>query len=179
MTLLGVEMTENKVDPELAKRLKDKLENELLPKLHSSKIKTRTVIAVNVIALVDRQIGKAEGPLEAEWEKLRGYVQDQPKAVKLVADLQAAVLKYDEELRNKTDDAEADEDAMRKAANGIIRSAVMAKLKSLQDGDREEDAAESAAANKVVLAEVKEADAADGLPPSPIAAEMEGKKSES
>jgi hypothetical protein len=179
MTALGVEMTEKKVDPELAKRLKDKLENELIPKLQSQKIRTRTVIAVNVIALVDRQIGKAEGPLEGEWDKLRGFVQDQPKALKLINDLQAAILKYDQELREKSTDTEADEDAMRKTANGIIRQAVMAKLKSLQDADRAEDAAEAAVATDAVVSEVSEANAADGVPPSPLEAELEAKKAKS
>jgi hypothetical protein len=170
MALLGVDMTEKKADPELAKRLKEKLEKELIPRLQSSKIQMRTVVAVNVIALVDRQIGKGEGPLEAEWEKLRVLVQDRPKAVKLITDLQAAMLKYDEELRASLEQAEADEEAMRKAANGIIRSAVMAKLKSLQEADREEDARQSELATEAVIDEVRQANAAEGIPDSPFAA---------
>ena len=128
------------VDPEMAKKLRERLETELIPKLQNQKIRTRTAVAVNVIALVDRQIGKGEEQLEAEWEKLRQIAHDQPKALKLVEDLRAAIYKYDDEIRTKSREAEADEPAMRQAANGVIRGAIMAKLKALQEIDREEDA---------------------------------------
>lgn len=134
------------VDAEMARKLKEKLETELIPKLQSQKIRMRTVVAVNVISLVDRQIGQGESGVGEEWEKLRGYVKDHPKALKLINDLEAAIAKYDEEIRTKAREAEADEPAMRKAANGVIRAAILAKLKSLQEADREEEAREKAAA---------------------------------
>jgi hypothetical protein len=130
------------VDPEMARKLREKLETELIPKLQNQKIRTRTAVAVNVIALVDRQIGQGEGQLDDEWEKLRDITRDQPKALALVESLKVAIDKYDEEIRTKSRDAEADEPAMRRAANGVIRSAIMAKLKALQDLDREEEARE-------------------------------------
>ncbi|HET8645932.1 MAG TPA: hypothetical protein VFO85_10605, partial [Vicinamibacteria bacterium] len=127
------------VDPELARKLKEKLETELIPRLQNQKIRTRTAVAVSVIALVDRQIGQGEGGLEEEWEKLRQMTHDQPKALQLVENLKLAIDKYDDEIRTKSKEAEADEPAMRKAANGVIRGAIMAKLKALQDLDREEE----------------------------------------
>lgn len=133
------------VDPEMARKLREKLESELIPKLQNQKIRTRTAVAVSVIALVDRQIGQGEGQLEEEWEKLRIIAKDQPKALELVENLKVAIDKYDDEIRTKSREAEADEAAMRRAANGVIRSAIMAKLKSLQDLDREEDAREAEA----------------------------------
>lgn len=135
-------MTDKTVDPEMARKLRERLETELIPKLQNQKIRTRTAVAVNVIALVDRQIGQGEGGLDGEWEKLRQITKDQPKALHLVDSLKAAIDKYDDEIRTKSRDAEADEAAMRRAANGVIRSAIMAKLKALQDLDREEDAKE-------------------------------------
>jgi hypothetical protein len=134
------------VDPEMARKLRDKLETELIPKLQNQKIRTRTAVAVSVIALVDRQIGQGEGQLEEEWEKLRNIAREQPKALELVENLKVAIDKYDDEIRTKSREAEADEAAMRRAANGVIRSAIMAKLKSLQDLDREEEAREAEAA---------------------------------
>ncbi len=136
------------VDPEMARKLRDKLETELIPKLQNQKIRTRTAVAVSVIALVDRQIGQGEGQLEEEWEKLRNIAKDQPKALALVENLKVAIDKYDDEIRTKSREAEADEAAMRRAANGVIRSAIMAKLKSLQDLDREEDSREGDAGEK-------------------------------
>lgn len=133
------------VDPEMARRLREKLETELIPKLQNQKIRTRTAVAVSVIALVDRQIGQGEGQLEDEWVKLRLIAKDQPKALQLIDSLKVAIDKYDDEIRTKSREAEADEAAMRRAANGVIRSAIMAKLKALQDLDREEDAREAGA----------------------------------
>jgi hypothetical protein len=133
-------MTNKSVDPEMAAKLRERLETELIPKLQNQKIRTRTAVAVNVIALVDRQIGQGESGLEKDWEQLRQITKDQPKALQLVESLKAAIDKYDDEIRTKSRDAEADEAAMRRAANGVIRSAIMAKLKALQDLDREEDA---------------------------------------
>ena len=145
MTPFGAEMTKT-VDPEMARRLREKLETELIPKLQNQKIRTRTAVAVSVIALVDRQIGQGEGQLEDEWVKLRLIAKDQPKALQLIDSLKVAIDKYDDEIRTKSREAEADEAAMRRAANGVIRSAIMAKLKALQDLDREEDARAEAAA---------------------------------
>ena len=139
-------MTTKNIDPEMAAKLKERLETELIPKLQNQKIRTRTAVAVAVIALVDRQIGHGEGKLDHEWDKLRDMTKDQPKALHLVDTLRAAIDKYDEELRTKAAEAEADEAAMRQQANGVIRGAVMAKLKALQELDREEDAREAAAA---------------------------------
>jgi hypothetical protein len=139
-------MTNKSIDPEMAAKLRERLETELIPKLQNQKIRTRTAVAVNVIALVDRQIGQGESGLEKDWEQLRQITKDQPKALQLVESLKAAIDKYDDEIRTKSRDAEADEVAMRRAANGVIRSAIMAKLKALQDLDREEEAKEKAEA---------------------------------
>jgi hypothetical protein len=147
MTATGAEMTKT-VDPELARKLRERLETELIPKLQNQKIRTRTAVAVTIIALVDRQIGHAEGQLDGEWDKLREMTKDQPKALKLVDDLKVVIDNYDQELRTKSAESEADEEAMRKAANALIRGAIMAKLKALQELDREEDAREAAAAKE-------------------------------
>ena len=132
-------MTNKNFDPEMAAKLKERLETELIPRLQNQKIRTRTAVAVSIMALVDRQIGKGEGKLEHEWERLRELAKDQPKALNLVDTLKVAIDKYDDELRTKSAEAEADETAMRQAANGVIRGAIMAKLKALQELDREED----------------------------------------
>lgn len=143
-------MTSNKnIDPEMAAKLRERLENELIPRLQNQKIRTRTAVAVSVIALVDRQIGGGEEGLDGEWQKLRQLTKDQPKALQLVESLKAAIDKYDDEIRTKSREAEADETAMRRAANGVIRGAIMAKLKALQDLDREEEAKEKAEADEI------------------------------
>ena len=134
------------VDPEFARKLKEKLETELIPKLQNQKIRTRTAVAVSVIALVDRQIGKGEEHLDGEWEKLRQFSEGQPKALQLIDNLKAAIDNYAQEIRTKAAEPGADEAGMRRAANGVIRNAVLAKLKALQDQDREDDAKEAAAA---------------------------------
>ena len=136
-------MTNKNIDPEMAQKLKERLETELIPRLQNQKIRTRTAVAVAIMALVDRQIGRGEGKLDAEWDRLRDMTKDQPKALNLVETLKVAIDKYDEELRTKSTEAEADEPAMRQAATGVIRGAIMAKLKALQELDREEEEREA------------------------------------
>jgi hypothetical protein len=131
------------VDPEMARKLQERLETELIPRLQNQKIRTRTAVAVAIIALVDRQIGRGEGKLDQEWERLRDMTRDQPKALNLVETLKGAIDQYDDELRAKATEAEADETAMRQAATGVIRGAIMAKLKALQELDREEEEREA------------------------------------
>lgn len=132
------------IDHEMAAKLKERLETELIPRLQNQKIRTRTAVAVAIIALVERQIGRGEENLEPEWDRLKEMTKDQPKALNLVETLKVAIDKYDAELRAKSAEAEGDEAAMRQAANGVIRGAVMAKLKALQELDREEDEREIA-----------------------------------
>jgi hypothetical protein len=149
-------MTNKNIDPEMAQKLKERLENELIPRLQNQKIRTRTAVAVAIMALVDRQIGRGEGKLVEEWERLRDMTRDQPKALNLVETLKVAIDKYDDELRTKSTEAEADETAMRQAATGVIRGAIMAKLKALQELDREEDEREANAKNAAAMAESEE-----------------------
>jgi hypothetical protein len=138
-------MTDKNIDPEMAAKLKERLETELIPRLQNQKIRTRTAVAVAIIALVDRQIGRGEGKLEEEWTRLKEMAKDQPKALALVETLKVAIDKYDDELRTKSAEAEADESAMRQSANGVIRGAIMAKLKALQELDREDEQKQAAA----------------------------------
>jgi hypothetical protein len=96
-------MADNR-DDEMVRRALERVEKELLPKLKSSKLRLRTVVAVNVLAIVDRQIGRGEGPLPEEWERLRGFVKDFPDALALVQSLEGAIAKYDADLRQKIEE---------------------------------------------------------------------------
>lgn len=124
----------------MAREFLRRLEIDLIPKLKSPKGQLRSIVAVHVLTIVERQIGRGEGPLNEEWDQLREVVKNYPKASQLIEGLHAAISKYEEDLLAKVREAEADEEQLRKAAYGVIASALMAKLNSLKEQEAEEDA---------------------------------------
>jgi hypothetical protein len=105
-------MTNKTVDPEMAAKLKERLETELIPGC-----RTRRSARAPPSRSPHRAGGPADRPrrgkLQDEWERLRDMTKDQPKALHLVETLKVAIDKYDDELREKSTEAEADESAMR------------------------------------------------------------------
>ena len=91
----------------------------------------RILVAAHVLLIVDRQIGRGEGPLESEWERLGAMVQDQPGAPELVESLRAAVSSCEAMLTQRLAEAQQaglDEPAMREAVLSFIRTALLEKL---------------------------------------------------
>ena len=95
------------------------------------RLRFRILVAAHVLLIVDRQIGRGEGPLESEWQRLASMVEDQPGAPELVASLRGAVSQCEATITEKLGEAKEsglDEAAMRQAILGFIRAALLEKL---------------------------------------------------
>jgi hypothetical protein len=91
----------------------------------------RILVAAHVLLIVDRQIGRGEGPLEAEWQRLAEMVKDHPGALELVDSLRAAVTQCEATVTSRLAEGKErglDEAAMRAAILTFIRAAVLEKL---------------------------------------------------
>ena len=98
---------------------------------HDPRMRFRILVAAHVLLIVDRQIGRGEGPLESEWERLADMVKDHPGAPELVASLRSAVASCEVTLVDRLAEAHQaglDEAAMRRAILSFIRAALLEKL---------------------------------------------------
>jgi hypothetical protein len=127
MTDQPKDMDDDLVDPAFPERL----EKALGVKLPSAKISMRSAVALAIMAIVDRQIGKGDPEAIKEWEKLRGVVEAHPAANAQVTELQAALQKYEDDLQKQIK-AGADEEQVRRTAATIVKMAIMSKMKSFQ-----------------------------------------------
>ena len=99
---------------------------------HDPRMRFRILVAAHVLLIVDRQIGRGEGPLEAEWQRLADMVKDHPEALALVDSLRAAVAQCEATIEEKRaagkDQGGGDEATSRKVVLAFIRAALLEKL---------------------------------------------------
>ena len=115
------------VDPAFPERL----EKALGVKLPSPKISMRSAVALAIMGIVDRQIGKGDPEAAREWDKLKDVVHNHPAANAQVSELHTALQKYEDDLQKQIQ-AGADEDQVRRTAATIVKMAIMSKMKSFQ-----------------------------------------------
>ena len=121
-------MSDEETKQKLAKAARAKLAAQLMPALADPANRLRTAVAIKVLAIVDREIGKGEPRVESDWSKLKEMVAGQEGASELVSNLQASVQTYGDELRAKIAAGEADEKTARAAALKVIRVALLRKI---------------------------------------------------
>lgn len=63
--------------------------------------RTRDAITERTLRLVDRQIGRGEVTSPAEWQELRDLAGGHEESLRLVAELQSVVERFDAQLRVK------------------------------------------------------------------------------
>ncbi len=63
--------------------------------------RTRDAITERTLRLVDRQIGRGEDTSPAEWQELRDLADGHEESLRLVAELQSVVERFDAQLRAK------------------------------------------------------------------------------
>ncbi len=107
---------------------KEKIAGEMLPALKDPQTRMRTVVAMKVLAIVDREIGKGMGHLPDEWGKLRQIVAQSPEAVEMVTRLEGAVRSYGEDIERKIKAGEVDAEQGREAALRTIRLNLLKKI---------------------------------------------------
>jgi hypothetical protein len=63
--------------------------------------RARDAITERTLRLVDRQIGRGEATSPAEWQELRDLAGGHEESLRLVAELQSVVERFDAQLRAK------------------------------------------------------------------------------
>ena len=121
-------MSDEPKDPDSRRAFRERLEKEVMPGLAQPRSNMRMAVATNIMAIVDRQIGQGDHEAKKEWEQLLELVKGQPEATTMVANLAAAVHKYDEDLQAKIQ-AGADEAKLRSSAADLLKRVVMSMAK--------------------------------------------------
>jgi hypothetical protein len=112
----------------LAEAIRDKLAERLAPLLGDPRNRLRMMVAMKVLAIVNREIGQGEPRLQSDWASLKETVAGQEGAPELVASLETAVSTYRDELQSRIAAGEMDEGPAREAAVKVIQLALLKKL---------------------------------------------------
>lgn len=112
---------------ELAEAVRQFLQEELAPTLDDPRLRFRTLIAANLMAIVSRELRAGAAPLRAEWRALAGLLgrSDAPPAD---AELHAAIDVMGRELRARIRAGAADTGPWGEAARAFAEAAVTARL---------------------------------------------------
>ena len=142
MTASGATMTESKpkADPEMVKAIKAKLEERLIPKLQGKRFRRKTVVALNVLSIIDHRIGKGEPPNPEAWEAVRTAVRtDRPEVLPQIELAEAAIEKFATELDAKLASGSENAESARAVAAKMLGTGIMKKLKLASETDEEDE----------------------------------------
>ena len=134
-------MTESnpKADPEMVKAIKAKLEERLIPKLQGKRFRRKTVVALNVLSIIDHRIGKGEPANPEAWEAVRAAVRtERPEALPQIDAAEAAIEKFAHELDTKFPAGGEDMEVARATAAKLLGTGIMKKLKLASETDEED-----------------------------------------
>ena len=115
---------------ELLQAIRDLLEQEILPSLTDARLKYQTLIAINVLRMLEREVPEEEGRLRAELGALQELL-DLPRTAPPAdaALLRRRVLEANLELCERIRQGLADADPWRQRVLAHVRSAVEEKLR--------------------------------------------------
>ena len=114
---------------ELLTAVREFLERDLLPGLEGRK-RFHGLVAVNVLAIVARELGTEEGALVDEWRRLRDLLAvDETQPPGRLAGLRAAVRALTERLVDRIRAGDADQGPFADAVRAHVRMTVVEKLR--------------------------------------------------
>jgi hypothetical protein len=105
------------------------LDQEIAPTVSDSRLRFRTLIAINVLKIVSRELELGNSGLSAEWERLTSLVARSGAPPARDADLASAVDEQQRQLRDRIRSGDFDEGDRFAAALDYAESAVIAKLR--------------------------------------------------
>lgn len=121
-------MADEQDKDKMAEAIRGKLAERLAPLLGDPRNRLRMLVAMKVLAIVNREIGQGEPRLESDWVNLKEAVAGQEGASELVATLEKAVGTYRDELQSRIAAGEMEEGPARDAAVKVIQLALLRKL---------------------------------------------------
>jgi uncharacterized protein DUF6285 len=122
-------MADRPTKEELVKLAKQRIAERLLPALKDPANRMRTVVAIRVLSIVEREIGKGEPRREQDWAELKEIVAPQKGAPEMVESLEKAINSYGEELAAKIKSGEVEEGPARAAALKLLRLTLLQKIR--------------------------------------------------
>jgi hypothetical protein len=121
-------MADEQDKEKLAEAIRGKLAERLEPLLGDPRNRLRMMVAMKVLAIVNREIGQGEPRLQSDWSSLKETVAGQEGVPELVATLETAVGTYRDELQSRIAAGEMEEGPAREAAVKVIQLALLQKL---------------------------------------------------
>ena len=91
-------MNDRPTAPELIAAARDFLQSELIPTLSDRRLRFRTLVAANVLTIVQRELAGEETQLRAEWAWLAKVLGPSDSAPARLAPLRNAVLEANRQL---------------------------------------------------------------------------------
>jgi hypothetical protein len=129
-----------KADPEMVKAIRAKLEERLIPKLQGKRFRRKTVVALNVLSIIDHRIGRGEPHDPAAWEAVRAAVRtERPEALPQIDAAEAAIEKFASELDTKLAAGGENVQVARATAARLLGTGLMKKLKLASETDEEDE----------------------------------------
>jgi hypothetical protein len=134
-------MTESKpkADPEMVKAIKAKLEERLIPKLQGTRFRRKTVVALNILSIIDHRIGKGEPHDPEAWAAVRKALTERPEVLPQIDVAEAAIEKFASELDAKLASGSENAEAARAVAAKMLGTGIMRKLKLASETDEENE----------------------------------------
>jgi hypothetical protein len=121
-------MNDRPTATELVEAARQFLEAELLPTITDSRLRFQTLVAINVLAIVARELPAEEAGLRQEWSLLRDVLEMQEPEPTSLAELRQAVQKANAKLCEQIRAGEFDEPARFGALSRLLRPIVVRKL---------------------------------------------------
>lgn len=113
---------------ELTEAVSQFLQSELAPALSDPRLRFRTLIAANLMAIVTRELRAGDAPLRAEWAKLAALVGHAEAPPIDAAELRAGIDTLGHTLCARIRAGHADEGPWAEQALAYAEQAVIAKL---------------------------------------------------
>jgi hypothetical protein len=121
-------MNDRPTAAELIAAARQHLEAELIPTLTDARLRFQTLVAVNVLAIVERELGLEEEHLLQEWQWLADLLDLQGPAPQRLAALRQAVRQANEALCRQIRQGRFDERSRLLALSRQLRPIVERKL---------------------------------------------------
>jgi hypothetical protein len=114
---------------ELVKAVASFLDQEIAPTVSDARLRFRTLIAINVLKIVARELELGNSGLSAEWERLTSLLARSGAPPARDADLAIAIDEQRRQVRDRIRSGDFDEGDRLAAALDYAESAVIAKLR--------------------------------------------------
>ncbi len=104
------------------------LESELIPSLSDPRLRFQTLIAANVLAIVERELGSQEQHATAEWDSLAQELTREPFASQRLPELRQALRTATAQLCSRIREGAFDAEPEFRKLCGRLRPIVIRKL---------------------------------------------------